>query len=450
MTELKVVQNPARPHRPGALGRIRTLLPRLYRVGVIVAIVWLVRKQQVQLRFDTDRPIRVEEVHAFFPAATRLEPDASERAGLWVLDAKGNAIGYVLRTSPMSDKIVGYCGPTDTLVALTPDKANPKVVGIKVRSSLDTKQHVEDVIADESFMGTWDGKTWDEVAGMDPRAAGIEGVSGASLTSRAIANGIRHRFAASNEAAAAQVKASHEPMRASGRDIGLFIVIALAFAFTFTHLRSRVWLRRAFQLVLIGYVGFFNGQILAQSLLAGWSASAVPWRAAPGLALLAAAALIVPWATRRQLYCSHLCPHGAAQEWAGRLGHRWTKRPVALPRGVDRGLRWLPPMLIGLVLFVTMEKVPFNLAGIEPFEAYLIRTAGAATIAVAVIGLVAATFVPMAYCKYGCPTGMVLSFIRSHGKADAFGRRDLVAGLLVLLSLGLYTWHAPIHRFLIR
>jgi NosR/NirI family transcriptional regulator, nitrous oxide reductase regulator len=449
MPELNVIQTPATRNRPGAWARVRSFLPRLYRLAVVVAIVWLIRKQQVQLRFDTDRPIRVQEVHAFFPAATRLEPDASERAGLWVLDAKGNTIGYVLRTSPMSDKIVGYCGPTDTLVALTPDKSNPTVVGIKVRSSLDTKQHVEDVIADESFMGTWDGKSWDQVAGMDPRAAGIEGVSGASLTSRAIANGIRHRFAASNEAAQAAAEASHQPMHVSGHDIGLFIVLALAFAFTFTHLRSRVWLRRAFQLVLIGYVGFFNGQILAQSLFAGWSASAVPWRAAPGLALLAAAALIVPWFTRRQIYCSHICPHGAAQEWAGRVGRRWMKRPIALPRGVDRGLRWLPPMLIGLVLFVAMEKVPLNLAGIEPFDAYLVRAAGAATIAVAVIGLVAATFVPMAYCKYGCPTGTLLSFVRSHGRADAFARRDLVAGLLVMLALALYLWHAPIHHAMV-
>ena len=34
----------------------------------------------------------------------------------------------------------------------------------------------------------------------------------------------------------------------------------------------------------------------------------------------------------------------------------------------------------------------------------------------------------MAYCKYGCPTGLVLSFVRSHGKADGFGRREVGRG----------------------
>jgi hypothetical protein len=449
MSQLHVIQPSRPPARRTPIDRIKSFLPRLYRLAVIVAIVWLVRKQQLQLRFDVQSPIKVEEVRSFFPSAQRLDPDPSQRAGLWVLDRTGKQIGYVLRTSPMADKIVGYCGPTDTLVALTPDKTNPKVVGIKVRSSLDTKQHVEDVMADEDFMGTWNGKSWDEVAGMDPKAAGIEGVSGASLTSRSIARGIQTRFAESDRAATSARASAAEPVRISAGDVGLFTVIVLAMLFTFTRLRSHPVLRRLFQVVLIGYVGFYNGQILAQSLFAGWSAIAMPWRAAPGLALLGAAALVVPWLTRRQLYCSHICPHGAAQEWMGRIGHRFRRTPIALPRGVDRGLRWLPPALIGLVLFVTMEQVPLNLAGIEPFDAYLIRTAGAATIAIAVTGLLAALFVPMAYCKYGCPTGAILSFVRSHGKADGFGRRDLAAGLLVILAAAIYLGHHAIHHRLI-
>jgi hypothetical protein len=449
MPSLHVIQSNLGAKPVTAWRRAGAIVVRLYRLCVIIAIVWVLRRHQTRLQIDGDRPIRVEEARAFFPGADKLNADASERMGLWVLDRHGIRIGYVLRTSPMSDKIVGYSGPTDTLVALTPDKQEPKVVGIKVRYSSDTKQHVADVVANDDFMGTWNGKSWDEIAGTDPRAAGIEGVSGASLTSMCIANGIRHRFEQSNQAAVASEKAAHEPIHFRSSDYGLVAVIVIACLFSFTHLRSRVWLRRSFQLVLIGYVGLINGQILAQSLLAGWASTAVPWRAAPGLALLAAAALIVPWATRRQIYCSHICPHGAAQELVGRFTHRWLKRPPRLPRGIEHGLRWLPPMLIALVLFVTMIHVPFDLAGIEPFDAYLIRNAGAATIAVAVAGLAAAAFVPMAYCRFGCPTGMVLSFVRSHGKADSFSRRDLAAGAIVLGVIALYLWYQPLHQRLI-
>jgi len=429
--------------------RLKSFALRIYRAAAIIAIVWLIRHNQIRTRVEGSDPIKVEEVRSFFPAARRLDPDPSERMGMWVLDADGRQVGYVLRTSPVSDKIVGYSGPTDTLVALTPDKKSPRVVGIKVRHSLDTKQHVADVVADEDFMGTWNGKSWDEVAGMDPRAAGIEGVSGASLTSMSIANGIRRRFQTSNQAAESAAASARRPPHFSVADVGILLTVAVAIVFCFSRLRGRAWARHLFQIALIVYLGFINGQILAQSLLAGWAASTVPWRTAPGLALLAAVALVVPWGTRRQLYCSHICPHGAAQELIGRVTHRWRKQPWAVPRGIDRGLRWLPPLLVTFVVFVTMLNLPLNLAGIEPFDAYLIRAAGAATIAVAIAGLVAAAMVPMAYCKYGCPTGLVLSFVRAHGKADGFGRRDLAAAAMVLFAFAIYHWEPVLHRWLI-
>ena len=455
MPELKVIQ-PNTWAAEGQAGagvqrenRLKSFALRIYRVAVLVVIVCLIRRNQIRTRVEGSDPIKVEEVRSFFPGAIRLDPDPSERMGMWVIDADGRAAGYVLRTSPVSDKIVGYSGPTDTLVALTPDKEGPRVIGIKVRHSLDTKQHVADVVADEYFMGTWTGKSWDEVAGMDPRAAGIEGVSGASLTSMSIANGIRRRFQSSNQAAESAATVARRPPHFSTADTGITITIAVATLFCFTRLRGKAWARRAFQVALIGYLGFMNGQILAQSLLAGWAASAIPWRAAPGLALLAAAALAVPWTTRRQLYCSHICPHGAAQELIGRMSHCWSRRPLVIPRGIERGLRWIPPMLVALVVFVTMLNVPLNLAGIEPFDAYLIRTAGAATIAVAVAGLIAAALVPMAYCKYGCPTGLLLSFVRSHGKADGFGRRDLGAVAMVLFAFAISHWQPVLHRWFI-
>jgi hypothetical protein len=421
--------------------RLRPLALRLYRLGVVCAIVFIIHRHHARLRVDADAPITPGEVRPVFGAAAKLEPDPSERAGLFVLDKSSNPVGYVLRTSPVSDSIKGYAGPTDTLIAM--DYPGMKVLGVRIRSSWDTKVHVKDVAGDEYFMNLWTGKTWDEVAGMDPKAARIEGVSGASLTSLAIANAIQHRFKASKDAAVA----TPPPVHLRPHDWGLLAVIAAAMAFTFVpHLRSHRWARRAFQVVLIGYVGFWNGQILAQSLMSGWSAAGVAWRTAPALALLLAAALIVPWTSRRAIYCSQICPHGVAQEWVGRL----SRRKLHLPRALDHGLRCLPPLLVAFVLTVTMWQLPIDLADIEPFDAYLIRTATWITIAIAVAGLVAAAFVPMAYCKYGCPTGLVLSFVRSHGRADTFGRRDYAAGLMVLLTVALYAGYGAVHHWIVR
>ena len=426
-------------HRRGSR-RLKPWLLRLYRLGVVLTIVFIIHHQHARLMVDGDAPIKLDEVKPFFTDTARLETDESPRKGLFVLDGRGQRLGYVVRTSPVSDKITGYAGPTDTLIAMD---SGFRVIGVRIRSSWDTKVHVRDVGNDAYFMKTWDGKAWDEVAGFEPRAAGIEGVSGASLTSMAIAEGIHHRFRQAKELAIAKPP----PLRLRAHDWALLAVIALAIGFTFTgHWRGHKWLRRAFQVVLIGYVGFWNGQMLAQSLLGGWAASGMAWRTAPALALLLAAALIVPWGSRRALYCSQICPHGAAQELLGRLlTRRWK---LHVPKNLEASLRWLPALLVLFALTVTIWNLPFDLAGIEPFDAYLIRTAGAATIAIAVAGLIAAMFVPMAYCKYGCPTGAVLAFLRSHGKADRFGRRDVFAGLLLLMAIALYATYGAIRHWI--
>lgn len=416
---------------------MRVALLQLYRLGVLLAVAWLIRAHHVRLRVEGDAPVRPAEVTGWFTNAAELKLDLGQRGGFHVLDKDGAELGYLIRTLPEANHIIGYCGITDTLVAL--DREG-RVLGFKIRQSEDTKTHVGDVMDDRHFKKTWNGMTSEAVAGMDLKQAGVEGVSGATKTSLAVAEGIVHRFRV------AQGEMRPQPVHWGVRDIGLAVVVALGGWLTFTKRPGRERWRRWFQWVVIGYVGLLNGDLLAQSLLAGWAKSGIAWHMAPGLVLLAAAALAVPWAAKRPLYCQQLCPHGAAQEVLTRLAPaRWR---VAVPATLDRALRWLPGGLLLFVLFVVMLPLDFDLAGLEAFDAYLIRSAGIASIVVAVAGLIATVFVPKAYCKYGCPTGALLEFIRARGPADTFERRDLVAGLMLGMACLLHWQHAAIHAFI--
>ena len=279
------------PERP------RFALLQLYRLGILLAVAWLVRAHHPRLRVEGDAPVRVAEVTGWFTNAAELRLDLGARGGFLVLAGDGAELGYLIRTLPHAERIIGYCGITDTLVAL--DREG-RVLGFRIRKSEDTKTHVGDVMADRHFKKTWTGLTWEKVAGMDLKAAGVEGVSGATMTSLAVAEGIVDRFRV------AQGELRPQSVRVGVRDFGL---------------------ARWFQWVVIGYVGLLNGDLLAQSLLAGWAKSCVAWRMAPGLVLFAAAASAVPWVGKRPLYCQQLCPHGAAQEIVTRLAPvRWRIR----------------------------------------------------------------------------------------------------------------------------
>ncbi len=65
------------------------------------------------------------------------------------------------------------------------------------------------------------------------------------------------------------------------------------------------------------------------------------------------------------------------------------------------------------------------------------RVAGWATVAIAIVGLAVSLVVPMAYCRFGCPTGAVLNYLRLQGAGDRFTRRDLAALALLGLAIGL-------------
>jgi NosR/NirI family nitrous oxide reductase transcriptional regulator len=405
----------------------------VYRLAMLTLIVLLLREQHQKIRRLRERPIELDEVRVFLPQAAALDRDTGPRQGLTVLDETARQIGYACRTSPFADHETGYAGPTDTLIVFDTDE---RVVGIAVRHSEDTVDHVADVVANEYFMTRFNGMDWEQLGAIDtefdfdnPDKPLIEGVSGASMTSLCMARSMQYRVR--------DVPRNAPPpprFTVAARDIGLLLVVGCACAFAFTKLRSRKRLRKIYHVALIAYLGFYLGDLLALPLLIGWSESGVPWQTAPGLVLLAVAAFAVPLLARRPIYCGQICPHGRAQEMLIQL-----KAPrLKIPRSVDRGLRWAPLLLLGFAAIIAMYELPFDLAGIEPFDAYLWRTAGWATLGVAVVGLVFSIFVPMGYCKYGCPTGAVLELIRSHGRADHFNRRDLAALLLAALAAALY------------
>lgn len=406
---------------------MKQLALQLYRLAVVVAVAWLIRDLAVRQRTHGDSPIRVDEVKGLLPDAATLRPDSSARDGLFILDRAGRELGYVVRTQPQCRDIIGYAGVTDALVILDRDW---KILGLRVHASEDTQDYVDNIALDRRFLKKWNGLTWDAAAALDLKAAGIEGVSGATMTSMAIAQSVKARLQAS-----AQELAIRPAWRIGWRDAGAVVVMLLAGVMAFGRAQWRHRWKRPYQVALVVYVGFVAGDLIALKLIAGWTRGGIPWSTAPGLALLVLAAFVVPWTTRKPFYCHHICPHGAAQELIGQL--RPTRFQVTLPASVIRGLDYLPAGLLVLTLLVVMLALPLDLAGLEPFAAYGVRAAGWATLSVAVAGLVASFFVPQAYCRFGCPTGALLNFVRARGQTDGFSRRDVAALLLLALAVAI-------------
>jgi NosR/NirI family nitrous oxide reductase transcriptional regulator len=371
------------------------------------------------LRFP--EPVTLAEVQSLFPAATSLTANQPRAGWFRVLDEKTKLLGFAVRTSPYTDNGRGYRGPTELLVAIAPDART--VTSVLIRRSYDTPGYVERVKDDDEFLRLLTGRTIDEWASLDFARAGIEGVSGATQTSFAVADGLKRRFAADR-------MEGQQASRSAAWNPGLLAVIVGGLAMTFTRLRASRRLRAIWQLVLVVVFLFWLGDLLSLALLAGWARHGVPWQTAPSVVLLVAVALLVPWTTRRQVYCQSICPHGAAQTLLGRFKRLHVRLPHDLQRWLAR-LRFA--ILIGGIA-IAIFWLSFDLAWLEPFDGWVLKSAAIVSASIAVFGLIASIFVPQAYCRYGCPTGELLHLIKSGGRHDRITPRDWTAGVLVLLA----------------
>lgn len=376
--------------------------------------------------------ILLVEVQQFLPDAAAMAPHPGWPHVQVVANAEGRTIAHALRTAPSQDSLIGYQGPTDTLIVLDADART--IAGLRFRKSLDNDDYYERILEDDDYLKLYDGMAVEDVAGIDFREAGIEGVSGATLTSWAIAESVRRRLVAFTAARDAPPVPTVPERLLTWRHGSLVLVTLGAMVMAFTKWRGRTWIRLAWQVLVVLVLGILTGDLLSQALLAGWARNGVDWSDSVGLLFLAAACLVVPWTTGRQLYCHHLCPHGVLQQWMQKL-------PVAnrsVPGWMHRVLSLLPAALLILVFAAVLFRLRINLAAIEPFDAWLFQVAGWASVSIALAGLAASVFVPLAYCKYGCPTGLLLKFIRSRGTGERFERRDLVAGVLLAAAVVAY------------
>lgn len=387
------------------------------------------------LRFP--EPVSLEEVRELFPAADRLQEDTPRRGWVEVL-SRDERLGYVVRTSPQAETVRGYGGPTESLAAISAE--GRLVLGVRMRRSYDTPEYVERVREDTGYWKTLAGRSVKEWAEIEFQKAGIEGVSGATQTSFAVAEGLRRRLAAdlAAEAKSSRTESGFFGWRLRVREIGLATIVLGSLGLCFSRLKGDWRVRFAWQLLLVLGFGAWLGDLFSLALLAGWSRNGPPWATSPGLVLLVVMALVTPWGTKKQVYCHFLCPHGVLQEWLG----RFRRLQIRLPERWVRLLSWFPGLLLTAALLLAVARPAFNLAAMEPFDAWSLRQAAGISAWIAVVGLLASLLIPQAYCRFGCPSGALFKLLQSHGGGERIGLRDYLAGLVLLCAAALSGWVA--------
>ncbi len=423
------------PFRQGFQGLHREQVSRLETIDAVsgATLTSLAIAQAIMERLGGSFPslkfpnqITLKQVRMLFPQAERVGSRGQSSLQRPVWDKAGKRLGTLLSTSPAADNLIGYQGPTRTLVGFD---SQGKFVGAVIADSYDNEPYVGYLREEPGFLAWFEGRTIGDLAAMDPAVPQVEGVSGATMTSQAVARGI---VLAARDASLPEPTCTLASVRRTWSNVGTVLVTLLGILIGLTSLRGKRMIRRPFQFLLIVYLGFINGDMVSQALLVGWVQNGIPWQTMMGPALLVLAAVSLPVFSGKNVYCHHVCPHGAIQQL---LMPRKKRRCVRLGPRWHRMFSLLPGMLLFWVVVVAISGSSFSLVDLEPFDAYLFEVAGWATILVALVGLLVSMFVPMAYCRYGCPTGALLEYLRRHARSDEWQRRDFFAVACLMAAL---------------
>ena len=330
---------------------------------------------------------------------TKDGPDSSADAG-------SDRESLVLRTGETGRSIVGYQGPSDVWLLAAGDTVTAATIG----ASFDNEPYVGYVRDEWRYDSPFVGLAWP--ADWTPYDTALlrdyEGVSGATATSLAAVRSVLRA-----QSSDPRETVGLRPVRPAMSSLAIAAWAIIGGLVAIGPFRNRLVSVRRW-VTFIG-LGFGLGGLLSVAMWVGWARTGQQ-PVAVGLLTLTVVAVAAPVVTGRNVYCSHLCPHGAVQQLIipDRLkraaGRRSTGRRLRRPL-----IRWgskAPIICFCLLYLACLIRNTWLPVDAEPFDAYLFPTCGFATIVLFALSLLAARTEPMAFCRLACPTGGLLQSLR--------------------------------------
>lgn len=312
---------------------------------------------------------------------------------------------FVVNTRVLAKDVQGYGGPVPLKIHIGKDG---KLTAIEAEPNAESPSFFDRA---KELFSRWQDKTIDEAMAED-----VDAVSGATFSSKAIIRNVQRGLAYAKQHGLADggkgaQEESAERTVATGWTLGsivaLIAVLLGAVVPLFTNNRRLHLVQLVVNVVVLGlWTGTFVSYTLFLRLFAGGvSLSAIGTLAAPLLMLIVA--LLYPLAGRSGHYCAHVCPFGSAQELAGKL----SRRKLRITPRVLRVLTALRNLLWGVLMALLLTGTCTAWIDYELFTAFIYSSASVWVIVLAMLFLVLSVWVPRPYCRFVCPTGVLMKSV---------------------------------------
>jgi len=314
-------------------------------------------------------------------------------------------IGYCFDTAVISPQVRGYGGPIHVLVGMD---LSGHLVGIEIGQHSETPFFVkgfEEPWFTQQFVGKGQGDALR--IGQD-----LDGLSGATISSKAVATGIRESLTSMTAALLGTARIhGGQVLEEDSWSIDVAIMLGLMALIAVAYFGRKRRLRVVSLLLALGFLGFYLKSFLSVvhivSLLS-FRFPPFPAHAAWYLMVLfgALTALFVG-----RLYCGWLCPFGALQEFLKKL----MPYRLRLSSNLHRRASWLRVVLLWLVLCLVFISGSRELLRYEPFFIAFNLKGTFLMWASLILILGASLVIDRFWCRYFCVVGAALHLLGKLG-----------------------------------
>lgn len=260
------------------------------------------------------------------------------------------------------------------------------------------------MIENGGFMNSWNGLTLCEAV-----AHPVDAMSGATITTVAVINSLRDEISQRIERGELICDdAIIIPGRSAAFYIRLSATLAvLAFALFSFFFPKRAKPVRLYLLALsVIVLGVWQNQYLSVEGIFNRISGGFLSASVFGLMLILA--FILPLITRKQFYCTYVCPYGAAQELIAKLN----KKRIQIPQKTYKILVNLRPAYLLVIILLLFTGLVTDFVNFEPFAGFMLSSFLWFPMILAGFFLLISLFVPKFWCKYCCPTGYIIDLAK--------------------------------------
>ncbi len=363
----------------------------LYYLSVILIIVAVGISSGWQLSLSDDPEVTVDKEIALqlFPKTKQI---IQQDEHTYFFKSRRDTIGTGILAGAY-----GYGGKVPLLIGIR----NEKISKIHMYPNHETEEFLT-YIANDSLLQKWEGMPVASV--LDTK---IDAVSGASISSDAIIDGVRKGIAIYlNESNGGY----RFDMWSVVQDVLFLLTIGAALLMAFFKPAKKY--RTAFLISVLLIIGILTGKVLSVKLMYGWVSNGISWRANWYSAILLVLALVMPILKKPMFYCAYLCPMGAFQELINKYTPFKRKSIKVKWKKISLNEVYLTLIWSSLILGFTPE-----LSHLEPFMVFSYKVVGFLFFVAALVIGVLSLFFNKPWCSV-CPTGCLLETV-SYKKSRA-------------------------------